>query len=85
MKNLKLFIIFMIINLSIVLVILLTLFSSLQIYLIYILLNISYIIIEKFFIYSFILQYKSFLIMSFIKRLKKNLLALYYIVFNFVK
>lgn len=63
--------------------VLLILFSNLTLYLIYLLFNIFYDITNNFCIYLFILQYKNFLIMSFINRLVKNLSILYLIIFNF--
>lgn len=65
------------------LIVLSILFSHLTLYLIYLSFNIFYDITNNFYIYLFILQYKNFLIMSFINRLVKNLSILYLIIFDF--
>lgn len=60
-------------------------FSSSNLCSVYILSNISYNIINNFSIHLFILQYKSFLVIDFITKLKKILLILCLVISDFVK
>ena len=59
--------------------------SSSNLYFVYLLSGISYGIANSFSIYSSVLQYKNFLVISFINRLDRNVSTLYLIAFDSAK
>ncbi len=85
MKNLRQSITFCDFIVKLYLIILSIPLSSSNLYLVYLSLSIPHSMVDSFSIYSFTFWYESFLVISFINELDRNLLTLRLVVFNSAK